>query len=168
MTEPPPQPGIRAPDVRMIPLAAARDWCAGFWEADGSVSIVCNRTRGHVHGLQVRVVSTDQDASLTFKRLFGGTITRYDAGPPRWPAWIWVASSERAERFLREVRPALRTIRKQQSCELALKFRDQQRETWRQMGGKSTRKLPSDVVETLHSFHVQLKDLQLERPLVNP
>lgn len=94
---------------------------AGFFDADGSVSI--RPAPGYT--LRVKVTQVAPEVLLLFKARFGGTV----AGPYEnaglasgsRPIWRWEASATAAEAFLRAVGPYL--IVKRERAEIGLELR---------------------------------------------
>lgn len=109
----------RVPDLELA-------WAAGVFEGEGSVRInkPTQRNRG---ALLCDMVNTCPEITQFFADRWGGYHRPVPAAPPRNAYWRWRVAALEAARFLRDIRPYLRTAKYLTRVELALSFQDQKR-----------------------------------------
>lgn len=101
-------------------------WAAGLFEGEGTITIAIRRS-DTTYRLLCIVGNTDREVIEFFHvRWGGGDQPVYGDRPGRKPAWTWSVSGPKAEEFLRDIQPYLRTERVKKKCELGLRFRDHQ------------------------------------------
>lgn len=99
-------------------------WCAGVFEAEGTIAIV--RPRGNNLGyLRCHAANTDVTLLQPFLDAWGGEIHSYQAKGNRKPHLTWSVTANNAAAFLRHLRPQLRTQRKQNLADMALVYQQQ-------------------------------------------
>lgn len=98
-------------------------WAAGLFEGEGTVTIAV-RNSDSTYRLIVTVGNTDGEVVDYFhQRWDGWKQPAYGERPGRQPAWYWTVAGPRAETFLTQLRPYLRTSRVQAKADLGLEFR---------------------------------------------
>ena len=98
------------------------EYLAGFFDGEGSVSVVNSLNNGrHSFQVWVQVSNTDIDILETYQRLFKGQIRKLSKKKAHHKqAWMWRVVSKQAVAFLTAIEPYL-TIKKEQA-QLAIKF----------------------------------------------
>jgi hypothetical protein len=132
-------------------------WAAGFFEGEGTVTIANNRV-GIYTRIVVKISNTDIECLGFFQdRWPAGSIRLLHAATDkRRPAWEWRLQSGRAEKFLRDIRPYVRSKRVQTKIRLALKVQKN-----RYGVGRPTRpRMPPAEYHALHAeFRAQMREL---------
>lgn len=106
-------------DVRRTDLA----WAAGLFEGEGTIAIA-RRGQDDTYRLLVTISNTDEEIIDFFYTRWGGWRQgAYGERPGRKPAWTWTVAAGRAEGFLRDIAPFLRTERVRRKHRLAVRFR---------------------------------------------
>jgi hypothetical protein len=101
-------------------------WAAGVFEGEGTITIG-RRGRDDTYRLIVTLGNTDAEMVDFFHERWGGwKQPAYGERPGRQPAWYWTVAGPRAEDFLRELAPHVRTQRVRRKVELGLEFRASQ------------------------------------------
>lgn len=106
-------------------------WMAGFFDGEGSVSIIKNRVTKNrkylSYTLDAQVANTERDMVELFFTRFGGSI-RLDNMKGRWkPCYKWHISATKAAVFLEAILPFIRSPRNTKRINLALRFQKHQR-----------------------------------------
>lgn len=108
----------------MTPLELA--WAAGMFEGEGSVRI--NKATKRNHGaLLCDMSNTIPEVCAFFAEHWGGTLKHIDAPAPRRAFWRWRVAARAAARFLRDIRPYVRTERYRRRVDLGLEYQEQKR-----------------------------------------
>lgn len=110
----------RTPRVPELEMA----WAAGLFEGEGTITLGV-RKQDWTFRLMVTVSNTDRSVIDFFQTRWQGWVQpAYGARPGRRPAWNWTLIGWRAEEFLAELLPHVRTDRVLRKLELGLRFRD--------------------------------------------
>lgn len=105
---------------------ADRNWAAGLFEGEGTVTLAL-RSLDETYRLVVTMANTNHQILDFFQDRWPGWIQpAYGKRPGRQPAWYWTLAWGKAECFLREIEPYLRTHRVREKFRVALAFRDHQ------------------------------------------
>ena len=98
-------------------------WAAGIFEGEGCVTIAV-RNSDETYRLLCTIGNTDRQVIDPFHRWWGGWLQpAYGLRPGRKPAWSWTVAGPRAESFLRDLAPYVRTDRVRRKLDLGLRFR---------------------------------------------
>lgn len=126
-------------------------WAAGFFDAEGSVSIYVRPERSY---MRVTVAQKDRRPLEQLKAWFGGSL-----GDPR-PSGVsnWTVQSQQAATFLRSVRPYLRV--KHEQADVALEFQARRMRPADQLRGPDGRLLPCVDRDRDIADAERLKDLK--------
>lgn len=104
-------------------------WMAGFFDGEGSVSIVKYKPSGKRsirYCLETGVANTELSLVEPFLQTFGGHVA-VDTND-RWKTCFkWKTTSRKAVRFLEYIEPYVRSARKRRCIKLAVQFQANQR-----------------------------------------
>lgn len=122
--------GLHIADTLTLPIDAVTEtdlhWAAGLFEGEGTVTIAV-RNSDETYRLVVTMGNTDAEVVDFFcDRWPGWRQPAYGDRPGRKPAWYWTVAGPKAEAFVHQVMPYLRTQRVRDKCEIALRFRASQ------------------------------------------
>jgi hypothetical protein len=130
-------------------------WAAGLFEGEGTVTIAV-RNRDETYRIVVSIANTDRQVIDWFQSRWPGYVQgAYGKRPRRKPAWYWTLIGPRAEAFIRQLRPFLRTERVRRKVELAIAFRDHQHST----GHKGGPAVPIDYKSTQRRMYQEMRSL---------
>lgn len=129
------------------------NWAAGLFEGEGTVTIAV-RNQDSTYRLVCMVGNTDREIIDFFASRWGGWVQpAYGERPGRQPAWTWTVAGPRAEAFLREIEPHVRTIRVRNKIRLGLSLRaHQSRKT-------SVRKADADYKAKQRKLYLAMRSL---------
>lgn len=102
-----------------------RGWAAGIFEGEGTVTIAV-RNQDETFRLVCMVVNTDEQIIVPLHDRWGGWKQYRELPGNRRPAWTWTVTGPRAEQFVRDIHPFIRTDRVRAKFVLALRFRADQ------------------------------------------
>ena len=133
-------------------------WLAGFFDGEGSVSIVKNRKRNTAF-INARIGNTCLPALERVKLISGcGAIAEQRHKNPKWRrVWYWTAACQQAAHFLTLVLPYLAIKREQ--AEIALQF-----QATVEKGGRSYTQEKSEIREALYWRLRRLNNPSIEIP----
>src|SRR5215475_14007114 len=100
-------------------------YAAGMFEGEGSIRI--NKpTRSNKGHLICTVANTDIQILLFYQERWPGCLAKKTGiGPNRKEAWVWTCASRKAEAFVKDIFPFLRTERVKTKALLGLEFQAQ-------------------------------------------
>lgn len=99
------------------------DWAAGLFEGEGTITIGVRKS-DRTFRLICTVGNTDFAVIAFFHDRWPGWVQpAYGERPGRRPSRSWTVAGPRAEAFVREIGPYLRTERVRRKADLALEFR---------------------------------------------
>ena len=99
-------------------------WCAGFFDGEGSVSIV-KSNGGASFALHVTITQNVREVLERIETRFGGTIhLKHDNGLATGPVWEWFGCGATAVPLLTSIQPFL--LRKRDEVDVALEFQQLQ------------------------------------------
>ncbi len=136
-------------------------WMAGIFEGEGSVFIRTtsskrSKTGRTYYSLAVEMGSTEKELVEPFVSRFGGSIQIRRLYTGR-TFYDWRAVGTCAERFLSEVRPYLRSVRKHKLAELGLEFRSKTA----RIGQTGPKRLPKEYYDGQKSYRTKMQTLNL-------
>lgn len=134
-------------------------YLAGFFDGEGHIRITKHSTRGS-YMLQVSCVQATRYPLDLFLTMYGGTLAKRFANYKgmKKALYTWQASSAKAEKFLKDVRPYLRC--KGDEADLALSFR----ETFGPMHVKGgQKKLSLEVLEKRKGMMFELQQIRKDK-----
>lgn len=143
-------------------MISESDWAyaAGFFDGEGHIRICAHSKRSRCYQLGVSVVQATKEPVDWFAEKFGGTwssrISKY-RGTDR-AVYSWQSSNRVAERFLRGVRPFIRT--KCEELDLALKFMSLKRD---QSNGGGRSRLTQEEVSAREQCAALMKKLRVDK-----
>jgi len=116
-------PIIAVPDVPITELA----WIAGLFEGEGTVGITGGGKRPYTR-MFVSLTSTDYEIVKAFVDRWSGQLWIKQATGNARRHWTWRLSCKKAEAYLIQIRPYIRTKRVREKCDLALKVQSTRRQ----------------------------------------
>lgn len=106
-----------------LPIEAECVWAAGFFEGEGTVTIGVRKS-DETYRLIAIIANTDRPLLELLQGIWGGWLQpAYGERPGRVPAWSWTVAGPRAERFICDIGPHIRSERRLAKLKLAMRFR---------------------------------------------